>query len=141
MLGKPLTIFLAVVVFVANTYCACASAVRDGLGGDQGATEKSHSHCHPAPSRERRGCHDEKPADEDHGSHTCGHCTGTVTADAAKAKTMLPSPDLGPALYANITADHGLSTGSLRGGAFDHSGLPPPLPPPTLFHLSCSLNN
>jgi hypothetical protein len=138
-MGKPFSIFLAVVVFVANTYCACAGIVKADAKKTEVSPAKSHAHCHPAPSEKRGTCHDEQPSDSDHKSHSCGHCTGTVTADTAKAKTTVPALALCPFLFATSSAGKAETPSSFRGIPFENLDLPPPLTPLTLFDLSCSL--
>jgi hypothetical protein len=138
---RPLTTLLAVLVFIANAFCACAGAARADASREFRGVEKQSSHCHPAAPDERAGCHDEKSNGHDGDSHTCGHCTGTLSADAPQLKSNIPSPLVTPVLFLELTSDHLAATGSLWGSVHGHHGLSPPLPPPTLINLSCSLNN
>ena len=137
---KPFSILLAVVVFAANMYCACVTGIH-ATARRVDSAQNPHAHCHSTPTEETGGCHDEKPSEQGHGSRTCSHCTGTVTADTAKAKTALPSLDLYPTLFVNFATNQAVSAGLFYGPALDRSGLSPPLDPPTLFNLSCCLNN
>ncbi|MDQ3439453.1 MAG: hypothetical protein M3478_03790 [Planctomycetota bacterium] len=130
-----MTILLAVLVFIGNAYCACvnASAQRPELAVTAAVAIPTHP-----------GCHGHRTAPEDQGpgepeSHSCGHCTGTVSADSSKAKTTPPPHVLSPDSFA--AALSGLVTGVSPTGStsYGHCGLSPPLPPPTLLKLGCSL--
>ncbi len=136
-MAKSLTIFLSVLVFIANAYCACAKASAQLPQPDMTVEPPvpSHSGCHghpAAPDGQGQG------GQGDHDSHSCGHCTGTVSADSSQGKVMPPALLLSPMLFAALPTDI-VAAGAMRGSCCDHSGLPPPLPPPTLLNLGCSL--
>lgn len=122
-------------VFLANAYCACvnasAQAPQPVMAVEASASGYPGCHSHPAvPEGQGKG---------DHDSHACGHCTGTVFADSSPGKVMPPALLLSPVLFAALPTEV-VASGAVRGTCCDHSGLPPPLPPPTLLNLGCSLN-
>lgn len=134
MPGRAGTIFLSFVVLIANALCACAGPMTSSVTKSPDAIP-AHPGCHG------HGDDDEAPASEEVPQHDCGHCTNTVIADAPASKTVdlslslafdLPAYSCGAVLTSPF--------GSTNGHAA-HSGLPPPLGPPTLLSLSCSLNN
>ena len=129
---RPLgSIFLAVTVLLANAYCACVPVAGGSTWSPEARVEKpAHPGCHG-----HGGEQEEQPDDR---QHNCGHCTGTVSADTSSGKTMMPS-DLSPLCCgAPVFTFIGSITNS-TGHAFDHSGPSPPVPPPTLLSLGCSL--
>ena len=136
MLTRFGTILLAAMMLIANAICVCAAPAR----GQAVALEEA------PPSRSHPGCHghsdnqsDSVP--EDAPEHDCGHCTNTVIADASASKSSAASPLSCLDRFAVPCATVVISDTALADCLFDHSGLPPPLPPPTLFSLSCSFNS
>ncbi len=124
------TILLAAAVLFAKAYCACASAA--GVADRESVPAPLHEGCHGhAGDSEREG--------ED--SHDCGHCTGSVFADAPTVKSALSTPFGSPLFYA-APAPFDVAFGdALWCSAIHHAGLPPPVPRPTLLSLFCSLTN
>ncbi len=134
MLRRLLTISLAAAVLFANAYCACVTAA--------GTPERGNHHqLVIVPQHE--GCHGHGDSSEQEGqdSHECGHCTGTVFADAPTVKNTLTTPFISPLFFAMPAAVDVAFGDSLRGNAIDHTGLPPPVPRPTLLSLFCSFTN
>lgn len=134
-MNKPFTILLAALVFVANAYCACANA----------DAQRTRSHTTQAVIPSHPGCHGhddtpDHPGQKDHDSHSCGHCTGTVTTVTSNDKTTLPAPLLSPFEFAAPPADLFSTTVPVQGTGYGHFDLPPPLQPPTLLNLGCCLN-
>lgn len=136
MLHRFAVILLAVAVFVMNAYCGCAHGMSSmtGFAAEAHASraEPEHSDC--------KGHGPEQPQDSNHDEHDCRHCTGQVSADTNPAKTNLSGPLLSPVFWSvGELADH--LARSFATDSFDHTGLPPPLPPPTLLNQFCSFNN
>ncbi len=130
---RLLTSFLAAAVLFANAYCACVSAAGTPEGGDhQQVVVPQHEGCHG---------HGDGSEQEGQGSHDCGHCNGTVFANAAGAKSTLTTPFVSPLSCAAPAAVDVAFGDSLWSNAVDHTGLPPPLPRPTLLSLFCCLTN
>ena len=134
MLHRLGVIFLAVTVFAANAYCACLPVADGHVRSKETRVEKpAHPGCHG---------HGEKQKDApDHQQHNCGHCTGTVSADTSLGKTTVPSNHLSPLDCPVAAVACIASIANSTGHVFDHSGLPPPVPPPTLLSLACSFTN
>lgn len=127
------TIFLAAALLFANAYCACVTAA--------GTPARGNHHQVVVPQHE--GCHGHGDGSEQSGqdSHDCGHCTGTVFANAASAKSTLTTPFVSPLFFAAPTSVDVAFGDSLWCNAADHTGLPPPVPRPTLLSLFCSFTN
>lgn len=126
-------ILLALAVFTANAYCACIPVGNQSLPGKTRVEKPVHPGCHGHEEKQKDGS--EGP---DHQRHDCGHCTGTVSADTSSAKTTMPS-DLSP-LYCGTPIFRFIgSVADSTGHTVEHSGLSPPVSPPTLFSLACSL--
>lgn len=128
-----LSIFVASAVLFSSAYCACVSGAQTAGRGD--------SHQVVVPQHE--GCHGHGSSSEpqDEGSHDCGHCTGTVFADAPTVKSTLSTPLAAPLLFAAPASLDITRSDWLGRSAVNHSGLPPPVPRPTLLSLFCSLSN
>ena len=139
-----LTILLALAVFLANAYCACAGATSVNADVNVVATAADQApHCHAAaPKDPPSGCHDNAPGSGGRDdSHDCAHCTGTLSADAPAAKTTLPAPAVQPFILGVAVSHAFVTTGAHQLGLFNCSDLPPPRDPPTLLNLACALNN
>lgn len=127
------TILLAVAVLFANAYCACVTAT--------GTPGRSNGDQVVVPQHE--GCHGHGNGSEQQSedSHDCGHCTGTVFADAPTVKSALSTPFVSPLFVASPASGDVAFGDSLCCNAINHTGLPPPVPRPTLLSLFCSLTN
>lgn len=137
------TILLAFVVAISNMVCACvASSVPDTECHGRVATADAKA---SVDEHAEGGCLQsapvKTPCDDKSNSHDCAHCTGTISGDAPKARSNLDSPFVSPLLTLSLNSFVTLSPQSCD-HSFSHCGLsPPPIPPPTLLSLGCSLNN
>jgi hypothetical protein len=133
MLQRLSVILLAAAVFVSNAYCACVAVAEDRGGHPQQVEEPAHQGC---PGHGHGS--EQQPAED---QHKCGHCTGTVAVGASNGKTTLPGPLLSP-IHSFALATIDVTPNVVTSGhAFDHCGLSPPIPPPTLLNLFCSFTN
>ncbi len=134
-LNRIRTILLAVLVFVANAYCACANGASQSFGfpATVDASASAHGGCHGQNKSAPTG------GDEKHGSHSCAHCTGTAFSGAPAAKAAPPAVLLAPVDFAVLTCAKQALSVTLQITPSDHCGLSPPLRP-TLLNLACSLN-
>lgn len=141
MARRIAVILLAVLVALANSLCACADSSTSMVARKSKAAVQN-SHCHSAaPQADAKACRSGTGSQErqDHGS--CGHCTGTVAADVSSAKITVPSPVPAPLLFVVALPDLPDFDGQLARLRFEHTGLSPPVPSPTLLSLFCSLLN
>ena len=127
------TIFLTVAVLFANAYCACVTTAA--------ASERSSHNQVAVPQHEGCQGHGNGSRQKSDDSHDCGHCTGTVFTDAPSAKSALSIPFHSPLFVAAPVSVDVAFGDSLWCNAINHSGLPPPVPRPTLLSLFCSLTN
>ena len=144
MTRRIAAILVAVVVGLANSLCACADSSTSVFPRESDAEPTAKSHCHSEAPAESgaNGCHTggDSPSHDEHGS--CGHCTGTVSADVAQAKVTVPTPPQATLLFfVAVLPDLLDLDGQLARQRFDHTGLSPPAPPTTLLSLFCSLLN
>lgn len=133
------TILVAALVFIANTVCICAASPR----ADQVINEiASGASLHCDSKRSEGSCHGhsdgERPGDEDQQSHSCGHCTGTVSIDVAQPKSVSAPLLLSPILCPLPLHDF-LNVRPLHSVPLVVRAQPPPVSPPTLFSLACLL--
>ena len=133
MPNRLFTILLAAAVLFANAYCACVTAAGTPEGADQ----------HQVVVPQHEGCHGHGNGSEQEepDSHDCGHCTGKVFANAPTAKCTPSTPFLSPLFFAAPASVDVAFGDALWGNAINHTGLPPPVPRPTLLSLFCSLTN
>ena len=126
-------ISLAVAVLFANAYCACVTTAAAAEQGDHDQViVPPHEGCHG------HGNGSEQKSDD---PHNCGHCTGMVFAGAPTVKSDLPPSFHSPLLVAAPASADVAFDNLLSCDAINHSGLPPPVPRPTLLSLFCSLIN
>lgn len=136
MPNRLATIFLALAVLFANAYCACVTAAGPAERSDHGqVVAPQHEGCHG------HGDGSEPQRDNPDNSHDCGHCTGTVFAYATTVKSTLATPFISPLVFAAPAAVEAAFSDALRCNTGHQSGLPPPVPRPTLLSLFCCLNN
>ena len=103
------------------------------MAGETQVEKPAHPGCHGHGDKQN-----EESEGPDQQQHNCGHCMGTVSADTSSGKTMMPS-ELSPlCCVAPVFTLIGPVTNP-TGYAFDHSGLSPPVPSPSLLSLGCSL--
>lgn len=127
-------------VFIANTICICVgSASANTVGGVPSAPS---SHCQPKQSE--GSCHghskDQQPVDDKgDGSHSCGHCAGTVSMEASQPKSSVASAPLLPPIHCPLPFSDFFSVRSVHNIPPALRSQPPPVSPPTLLNLACSL--
>jgi len=147
--GRLPTILLALVVALANAFCACAGIGRVEVQATVAAVANPHEGCHGhAAAAVGASCHSSAEDDGERdgdppcgdGPHSCPHCTGTVVADASSSAktsvaTLVPALDvLLPLVWPTTVAAEDVCAPRPL-----HTGLPPPIGRPTLLSLSCSL--
>ena len=127
------TILLAVAVLFANAYCACVTTAAT-------AERRDHDRVIVPPHEGCQG-HGNDSEQKSDDPHDCGHCTGMVFADAPTVKSALSPLFLSPLFVAAPASVDIAFADLLSCDAINHSGLPPPVPRPTLVSLFCSLTN
>lgn len=139
--NKPLTIFITTLVLIANTICVCMESMASIAPSDtNGDARLASSHRVPQPRHEGCKGHPErdKPAEGDRDPGTCGHCTGTVSAEAPQGKSVVSVPAVVSVIDPILLADF-LAVQRLRSVPMELLAMPPPIEPPTLLNLACSL--
>lgn len=125
-------VLLALSVFVANAYCACLPVTPGtAISRETGVGQAVHPACH--------GHGEER--DSERGEQDCGHCKATSFADNSGAKQVAPAERLSPLYCGAAGLPWSASVAGAIGHCLDHSGLPPPVSPPTLLSLACSFTN
>jgi len=129
MLRRAPIFLLALLVFAANTICACLTPAVEQARVATNAHH--HASCH-AKKPTREPCHESN-------RQSCPHCSGLTSAIGSSAKTTTPALAPISAMLAILPNEPSLGAMTLPHGLVAHPGLSPPTAP-TLLNLACALN-